>query len=107
MVLAGVKQILVTGTCFEYGLQNGCLSEEMPTVPVTPYGLSKDTLRKSLEMLQTVHLFTLQLITSNLLFSDWVNVFQNNLLTAALLDRITHKAVNWNMSGLSYRRREG
>lgn len=107
MVLAGVKQILVTGTCFEYGLQNGCLSEEMPTVPVTQYGLSKDTLRKSLEMLQTVHLFTLQLITSNLLFSDWVNVFQNNLLTAALLDRITHKAVNWNMSGLSYRRREG
>jgi len=98
MVLAGVKQILVTGTCFEYGLQNGCLSEEMPTVPVTQYGLSKDTLRKSLEMLQTVHLFTLQLITSNLLFSDWVNVFQNNLLTAALLDRITHKAVILNMS---------
>ncbi|WP_363255794.1 ATP-binding protein [Methanospirillum sp.] len=41
---------------------------------------------------------SLQLITSNLLFSDWVNVFQNNLLTAALLDRITHKAVILNMS---------
>jgi DNA replication protein DnaC len=47
------------------------------------------------------------LITSNLLFSDWVNVFQNKVLTAALLDRITHKAVILNMSGLSYRRREG
>jgi dTDP-6-deoxy-L-talose 4-dehydrogenase (NAD+) len=47
MILAGVKQVLITGTCFEYGLQNGCLSEEMPTVPVTPYGLAKDTLRKS------------------------------------------------------------
>jgi len=47
------------------------------------------------------------LITSNLLFSDWANVFQNKVLTAALLDRITHKAIILNMSGLSYRRREG
>lgn len=65
MVLAGVKQVLVAGTCFEYGLQNGCLSEEMPTAPVTPYGLAKDTLRRSLEMLQKVHPFTLQ----------WVRLF--------------------------------
>lgn len=65
MVLAGVKQVLITGTCFEYGLQNGCLSEDMPTVPVTPYGFAKDTLRKSLEMLRKVHPFTLQ----------WVRLF--------------------------------
>jgi dTDP-6-deoxy-L-talose 4-dehydrogenase (NAD+) len=37
----------------------------MPTAPVTPYGLAKDTLRKFLEMLQEVHPFTLQ----------WVRLF--------------------------------
>lgn len=65
MVLSGVKQVLVTGTCFEYGMQNGCLSVEMPTVPTAPYGLAKDTLRRSLEMLQKAHPFTLQ----------WVRLF--------------------------------
>lgn len=65
MVLAGVKRVLVTGTCFEYGLQIGSLSEGTPTAPVTPYGLAKDTLRKFLEMLQKVHPFTLQ----------WVRLF--------------------------------
>ena len=46
------------------------------------------------------------LITSNLMFSDWINVFQNKVLTSALLDRITHRAIILNMSGTSFRRRE-
>jgi DNA replication protein DnaC len=45
-------------------------------------------------------------ITSNLMFSDWINVFQNKVLTSALLDRITHRAIILNMSGMSFRRRE-
>lgn len=48
---AGVKHVLVTGTCFEYGLQEGCLSEDRPTHPVTPYAVAKDTLRRLLEVL--------------------------------------------------------
>jgi dTDP-6-deoxy-L-talose 4-dehydrogenase (NAD+) len=47
---SGGKHVLITGTCFEYGLQNGCLSEEMPTNPVTAYGIAKDALRKFLEI---------------------------------------------------------
>ena len=45
------------------------------------------------------------LITSNLMFSDWTSIFQNKVLTSALLDRITHNAIILNMSGQSFRRR--
>ena len=45
------------------------------------------------------------LITSNLSFSDWLKIFHDKTLTAAILDRITHKALSLNMNGTSYRRR--
>lgn len=47
----GIKKLVVTGTCYEYGMQCGCLHESNPTQPVTQYGLAKDTLRKYLEYL--------------------------------------------------------
>jgi dTDP-6-deoxy-L-talose 4-dehydrogenase (NAD+) len=46
---SGGKHVLITGTCFEYGLQNGCLSEDLSTNPITAYGIAKDSLRKFLE----------------------------------------------------------
>jgi dTDP-6-deoxy-L-talose 4-dehydrogenase (NAD+) len=57
---SGVKHLLVAGTCLEYGLQYGPLTEEMETRPSTPYGFAKDTLRKSLQLLQKEKPFTLQ-----------------------------------------------
>ena len=56
----GIDHVLVTGTCLEYGMQSGPLSEEMETKPVTAYGLAKDTLRKYLQLLQKQHVFRLQ-----------------------------------------------
>ncbi|OGV32592.1 MAG: epimerase [Lentisphaerae bacterium GWF2_45_14] len=52
MLANGLKDITVTGTCFEYGMQNGPLSENMLTIPNTPYSLAKDTLRKFIEQLK-------------------------------------------------------
>lgn len=49
LIDGGAKHLLVTGTCFEYGLLNGYLDESMPCVPSTPYGLAKDCLRRMLE----------------------------------------------------------
>ncbi len=46
------------------------------------------------------------LITSNLAFSDWGQVFQGERMTAALLDRLTHRCHIFEMSGESYRFRE-
>lgn len=45
------------------------------------------------------------IITTNLAFSDWVRIFHDKTLTAALLDRITHRAMILNMNGSSFRRR--
>jgi len=46
------------------------------------------------------------LITSNLAFSDWGQVFQGERMTAALLDRLTHRCHIFEMNGESYRFRE-
>jgi DNA replication protein DnaC len=46
------------------------------------------------------------LITSNLPFSEWQQVFQGERMTAALLDRLTHRCHIFEMNGESYRFRE-
>ncbi len=60
MLDQGLQQILVTGTCFEYGMQNGCLKEKLQTQPDNPYALAKDTLRKFLQSLHRQKPFVLQ-----------------------------------------------
>jgi DNA replication protein DnaC len=46
------------------------------------------------------------LITSNLPFGEWGQVFQGERMTAALLDRLTHQCHIFEMNGESYRFRE-
>jgi hypothetical protein len=46
------------------------------------------------------------LITSNLPFSEWGSIFQGDRMTAALLDRLTHRCTIFEMNGESYRFRE-
>jgi len=46
------------------------------------------------------------IITTNLGFADWTQVFGDATLTSALLDRVTHKAAIINCSWESYRLRE-
>lgn len=47
------------------------------------------------------------IITSNLSFDKWNDIFgKDPVLTAALLDRLTHKAYLVNMNGSSYRMKE-
>ena len=60
MLQAGLPSLVVTGTCLEYGLQEGALHEGMATDPTTSYGLAKDTLRRMLSLLrdQTPFAFT-------------------------------------------------
>jgi DNA replication protein DnaC len=45
-------------------------------------------------------------VTTNLRFADWTQVFGDERLTAALLDRLTHKAHVLEFTGESYRFRQ-
>ncbi len=52
----GIKNICITGSCLEYGLQEGGLKEMQETSPVTVYGQAKDALRKELEKIDNKQL---------------------------------------------------
>ena len=43
---SGLQRLVVAGTCYEYGLQNGPLKEDQLTDPVNNYAIAKDSLRR-------------------------------------------------------------
>jgi dTDP-6-deoxy-L-talose 4-dehydrogenase (NAD+) len=94
-VKAGVPHILVAGTCLEYGLQNGPLTEAMETKPTTPYGFAKDVLRKSLEMLHRERSFTFQWMRLFYMYGEGQN---KNSLLAQLDQAIGEGQKVFNMS---------
>lgn len=46
LVAAGLQRLVVAGTCYEYGLQNGPSKEDQFTDPVNCYAIAKDSLRR-------------------------------------------------------------
>ena len=58
----GLKQVLVTGTCFEYGNKNGLLSEDLEADPNNSYAIAKNSLRIFLEELKKSYPFNLSLL---------------------------------------------
>jgi dTDP-6-deoxy-L-talose 4-dehydrogenase (NAD+) len=95
VVEAGVKQVLVTGTCFEYGMQSGPLSEQTEAQPANPYGLAKHTLHLFLQNLQQAQPFTLQWARLFYLHGEGQNP---NSLLAALDRAINAGDASFNMS---------
>lgn len=59
LIQSGLPALMVTGTCFEYGMQSGALAATMQTRPDNPYGYAKDALRQQLKYLQTTKPFKL------------------------------------------------
>jgi len=94
-VEAGVQQVLVTGTCFEYGMQSGPLSENTEPQPSNPYGLAKHTLQLFLQHLQQEQPFTLQWARLFYLHGEGQNP---NSLLAALDRAIDAGEPSFNMS---------
>lgn len=79
LVLHGLKDITVTGTCFEYGLQEGKLSEDMPVFPGNPYARAKNDLRIMLENLSKDMPFYLKWVRLFYMFGKGQN--PNSLLS--------------------------
>ena len=59
LIESGLQTLVVAGTCFEYGMQSGSLSEGFAVRPSNPYGFAKDALRCQLEYLKAAHPFQL------------------------------------------------
>lgn len=51
MTDAGVKKIAVMGSMHEVGFYEGCINEVTPCFPLNLYGISKNTLRETVELL--------------------------------------------------------
>jgi len=59
LIESGLQTLVVAGTCFEYGMQSGSLSEGIAVRPNNPYGFAKNALRCQLEYLKATHPFQL------------------------------------------------
>jgi len=96
LIAHGLKDVTITGTCFEYGMQEGCLSENMDCFPANPYARAKDQLRRSLESLQQKHSFLLKWIRLFYMYGKGQN--PNSLLSQ--LDQAVERGdTQFNMSG--------
>ncbi|HUZ57995.1 MAG TPA: NAD(P)-dependent oxidoreductase [Hanamia sp.] len=95
LVRNGAKDITVAGTCFEYGLQEGKLSETMAAIPANPYAIAKDSLRKFLEQLQKHILFSLKWPRLFYMYGEGQNP---NSLLAQLESAINNGEKEFNMS---------
>ncbi|MDD3064572.1 MAG: NAD(P)-dependent oxidoreductase [Massilibacteroides sp.] len=62
---SGRTKIVVTGTCYEYGVVNGCIAEDHPTNPNTVYAAAKDALRRYLAFLAA----------ESGIFWNWIRLF--------------------------------
>ncbi len=96
MILGGLKNVVVTGTCFEYGMIEGCLSEDMGAKPENLYAVAKDSLRKFIVDLQKRHSFVYKWIRLFYMYGEG----QSKTSLMYLLDRaIQNKDKEFNMSG--------
>jgi len=96
LVQNGLKDVVVAGTCFEYGLQNGSLSEELNTKPSNSYGIAKDSLRKFLIELKKSYDFNYKWIRFFYMYGKGQS--SNSLIS--LIDKaIKNNEKSFNMSG--------
>ena len=96
LVANGLKDITITGTCFEYGLINGCLSEDIQTNPSNSYAIAKDSLRKFIEELKKQYKFNYKWIRLFYMYGEG----QGEKSLIALLDKaIQNGEKEFNMSG--------
>ena len=96
LILDGCKDITAMGTCLEYGMQNGSLSEDIPSMPANPYALAKDTLRKYLEEFKKHNPFSFKWIRLFYMYGKGQN---KKTILEQLKSSIKRNEKYFNMSG--------
>jgi nucleoside-diphosphate-sugar epimerase len=96
LLRGGLKSVTVAGTCYEYGLKEGELTETDPSEPVLPYPRAKNLLREFLEAEKERHDFSLK----------WLRVFYvfgpvkgRKNLYSLIREAVESGAASFNMSG--------
>lgn len=92
----GVRNLLVTGTCFEYGMKSGALREDLAPEPSNPYGFAKNALRAELQYLQEKIPFNLTWARVFYLFGEGQPATS---LWPQLKNAVARGDKNFNMSG--------
>jgi nucleoside-diphosphate-sugar epimerase len=96
LVEIGIKDVSISGTCFEYGMKEGGLTVDMIPNPHNAYALAKDTLRRYLQELQKKDTFNLKWIR---LFYTYGKGQMGSSLLAQLETAVANKEEFFNMSG--------
>lgn len=101
LVMCGLKNIIVTGTCFEYKKKKGIMRETSKVEPFTNYGKAKNNLRIKLTKLKQIYKIKM----------TWVRIFyifghfkDNNNLWSQINKNSRNKILEFKMSsGEQYR----
>ncbi len=96
MLRAGLKALTITGTCLEYGMQSGQLSEDLRCAPILPYPQSKLALLNHLQSLKSEIPFAL---TWARLFYMYGKGQQKGSLHSQFLAAHDNGAESFDMSG--------
>jgi nucleoside-diphosphate-sugar epimerase len=96
LVTHGAKDVTVTGTCFEYGMKEGLLREDMCAEPANPYALAKDSLRRFMQELQKLQGFQFKWIRLFYMYGKGQNP---NSLLSQLERAVANGDEIFNMSG--------
>jgi nucleoside-diphosphate-sugar epimerase len=96
LVRNGLKDLTVTGTCFEYGMKEGVLKETLEPAPDNSYSIAKDKLRIRLEKLQAEKQFNFKWVRLFYMYGEGQNP---NSILAQLKKAIDNHEAVFNMSG--------
>ena len=96
LIKGGLKNLFVTGTCFEYGFQTGCLTETLDAEPENVYAKSKKELYTKLELLKDT-------IDFNLTWARLFYLYGDNQRASSIYSQLKNAVENgeeyFNMSG--------
>jgi nucleoside-diphosphate-sugar epimerase len=95
LITNGATNITVTGTCFEYGMDNGEMFSSRVTNPSNSYSIAKDTLRKFLVLLQNEYTYNLKWLRLFYLFGEFQS---EHSLYRQLVQDIENNSEYFNMS---------
>lgn len=95
IISEGLRSVVISGTCFEYGICDGMQKETDIALPCTAYGFAKDVLRKQLEFLRESINFDLTWARIFYLYGD---LQRNSSLYKSMINAVQQKQSVFKMS---------